>query len=983
MKRFLTKWSISLFLVVGMTASMIAQKTVSGTVTDAANNEALIGANVLVKGSGSGTITDIDGTYSLKVSDGDVLEFSYTGYDPQDVVVGASNTINVSLGAGKLLDEVVVVGYGTQSRRDISGAVTSIKSGDFNGGVISSAENLIQGKAAGVQIINSNGDPGGGVNIRIRGTSSIRSGNGPLYVVDGVPLDGGNINAAGPDLGAGDGAARNPLNFINPADIASMDILKDASATAIYGSRGANGVVLITTKKGTGASQGLQYSASVSSSTITKKYDLLDGPGFVAGATALGGNPATLNKGGSTDWQDQIFRTAISTNHNLSYGGGGAGSNYRLSLGYQDQQGIVKESSMKRYSVRANTSHKMFNDKLVIDAQFTFANVKDQQAPMSDNAGYEGSVLGAALSANPTQNVRGTDGKFIQPGNDQRNPVAWLAYHDDRANLNRMLGSVSATYNISSKLSYKINIGADRSVSVRKAAVSRLFNINDIGGRGRAFNVNLNSANTLLEHTLNYNTKVGANSKFDAVVGYSYQKYDNSNTLIRMQYFKTDDLDQMVNNPQAVNFQANNDAYRVRGGASIDELQSFFGRVRYVINDKYDFSGTLRADGSSKFGKNNQYGIFPAFNLGWRLSEEEFVPELFSNLKLRAGWGITGNQEFGGGNQIFRNRYNDDGNVEIVAFANPDLKWETTDQINIGMDYELSDGKIYGSIDFFTKSTSDLLVKTFSAQPAPQEFVWENLTGQVKNTGIEFSIGSELVKRDNFKWNINGNLTYIKNLVQNTGRSIQTGEINGQGLSGAFAQLIEDGQPLYSYYLRTFEGFNAEGLNIYKDNEAITFVGKSPLPKLTLGLTNSFNFGKLDVSIFVNGMFGHYIYNNTSNAFFSAGSLGNARNSTTDIPGNGEKQTNSADASTRFLEKGDFLRLQNMTIGYNVPMSNKTIKGLRLYVTAQNLLTFTSYTGQDPEVDTNKAIKGIPSAGIDYLAYPRARTFTFGANVNF
>jgi len=877
----------------------------------------------------------------------------------------------------------VVVGYGTQSRRDISGAVTSIKSGDFNGGVISSAENLIQGKAAGVQIVNSNGDPGGGVNIRIRGTSSIRSGNGPLYVVDGVPLDGGNINAASPDLGAGDGAARNPLNFINPSDIASMDILKDASATAIYGARGANGVVLITTKKGTGASQGLQYSASVSSSTITKKFDLLDGPGFLAGATALGGNPTTLNKGGSTDWQDQIFRTAISTSHNLSYGGGGAASNYRLSLGYQDQQGIIKESGMQRYSVRANTSHKMFNDKLVIDAQFTFANVKDQQAPISDNAGYEGSIIGAALSANPTQNVTSSDGKFIQPGNDQRNPVAWLAYHDDQSNLNRMLGSISATYNISDNLSYRLNFGADRSASTRKAAVSRLFNINDIGGRGRAFIINLNSANTLLEHTLNYNTKIGDNNRFDAVVGYSYQKYDNANTFIQLQRFKTDDLDQMVNNPQAVDFQNNNDAYRVRGGAGVDELQSFFGRVRYVINDKYDFSGTLRADGSSKFGGNNQYGIFPAFNLGWRLSEEEFVPDLFTNLKLRAGWGRTGNQEFGNGNQLSRKRYNNDGNLEDASFANPDLKWETTDQVNIGLDYELSDGKIYGSVDFFTKKTSDLLVRTFAAQPAPQPFVWENLDGQVKNTGIEFSIGSELVKRDNFSWNINGNVTYIKNIVENTGRSIQTGAINGQGLSGAFAQLIADGQPLYAYYLRTFEGFNSEGLNIYKDNEAITFIDKSPLPKLTLGLTNNFNFGNLDVSVFLNGMFGHYIYNNTANALFSAGSLGNARNTTTDVPGNGESKVNSADASTRFLEKGDFLRLQNMSIGYNIPMSNKTIRGLRLYVTAQNLFTFTGYTGQDPEVDTNKAIDGVPSAGIDYLSYPRARTFTLGANVNF
>ncbi|MBK8517970.1 MAG: SusC/RagA family TonB-linked outer membrane protein [Saprospiraceae bacterium] len=984
MKSFLTKWSFSLLLLVGTTAAVISQKTISGVVTDAANGEALIGANVLLKGTATGTITDINGSYSLKASVGDVLVISYAGYSDQMVTVGQSSTINIALAAGKLLEEIVVTGYGTQSRRDISGAVTSIKSGDFNGGVISSAENLIQGKAAGVQIVNTNGDPGGGVNIRIRGTSSIRSGNGPLYVVDGVPLDGGNINAGSPDLGAGDGASRNPLNFINPADIASMDILKDASATAIYGARGANGVVLITTKKGSSsASQGLQYSASVSSSTITKKFDLLDGPSYIKGAVALGGNATTLNKGGNTDWQDQIFRTAISNNHNLSYGSGSSASNYRISLGYQDQEGIIEETSMKRYTVRANTSHKMFNDKLIIEAQFTYANVKDQAAPLSDNAGYEGSVLGAALSLNPTQNVVDSKGAFIQAGNDQRNPVAWLAYHDDRSNLNRMLGSVSATYNISSSLSYKLNFGADRSASSRKAAVSRLFNINDIGGNGRAFILNLNSENTLLEHTLNYKTNLGVNNRLDAVVGYSYQKYDNSSTSIRMQRFKTDDLSQMINNPQAVNFQNNNDAYRVTGGASIDELQSFFGRVRYVINDKYDFSGTLRADGSSKFGGNNQYGIFPAFNIGWRLSEEEFIPDVFSTLKLRAGWGRTGNQEFGGGNQISRKRYNNDGNLEDASFANPDLKWETTDQLNVGIDYEFNNGKLFGSIDFFNKKTNDLLVRTSSAQPAPQPFVWENLKGNVKNTGIEFSLGSELVRSSNLVWNINGNVTYIKNEVQNTGRRIQTGAINGQGLSGAYAQLIADGQPLYAYYLRTFQGFDAEGLNIYKDNEAVEFVDKSPLPKLTLGLTNNFKFGNMDVNIFFNGMFGHYIYNNTANAFSSGGGLANGRNAFTNIPGNGESGVNSADASTRFLEKGDFLRLQNLTIGYNVPMSNATIKGLRVYLTAQNLLTFTGYSGQDPEVDTNKAIDGVPSAGIDYLSYPRARTFTVGANVNF
>jgi len=977
-----------LALCVVVSFGLSAQRTVSGTVTDVETGEALIGANILAKGTSAGTTTDIDGSYSLEVpDDATTLVVSYIGYVTQEVEIGASNVVDVSLQSGSVLDEVVVVGYGTVKKRDATGAVATLKAEDFNVGVINSPEQLIQGRAPGVQITSSSGEPGAGVNIRIRGTSSVRSNNNPLFVVDGVPLNSGSISAGGSDSGAGVSSARNPLNFINPADIESIDILKDASATAIYGSRGANGVVLITTKSGLGkAGQGVSYSGNVGFSEVTRRYDLLSADEYRSALSEIGANVAELDQGADTDWQDEIFRTALTTEHNLAFGGGSDNSSYRFSFGYLNQDGVVENSGMTRYTGRLNSTHTMWDDRITINTFLTVANVLDQNPLITNNSGFEGDLLGAALIANPTQPVFDADGEYIQPGVDRRNPVAILDLSSDNTNTLRVLGSVSAGVKITDNLTYRFNLGMDRSQSQRRFAASPDLVFGNFTGRGYArFDNNLNSS-TLLEHTLNFSKDIGSSSSIDLLAGMSYQEFTVQGDYLQATEFRVSDVQSILNNLQSSDIGKAGNQNRIGSFREKDELQSFFGRVNYNISDKYLLTATVRADGSTKFGENNRYGIFPSAAFAWRLIDEPFFPEnLFYDFKLRVGYGVTGNQEIPNGLAIRRQRYGDNGALNDVSFGNPDLQWESTEQLNIGIDFGLSKGRILGTLDFFRSSTNNLLIRQFSAQPAPTPFTWLNLTGaDVINSGVELGLGIVAVEKADFRWNIDYNFTYIDNIVEGDIGLINTGEVNGQGLTGAFAQRIADGQPLYSYYLRTFEGFDAEGFNIYADNEAVTFVDKSPLPDFTMGLSNSIVYKNWDFNFFFNAVFGTWVYNNTANAFFTKGALANGRNVTKDVVTNGESNINAPDASTRFLEDASFIRLQNMSLGYSIPVENsKVFQSLRFYITAQNLFTITEYTGQDPEVDTNKALNDVPSLGMDYTAYPRARTILFGVNTTF
>lgn len=973
----------------------VAQRTVKGKVTDAESGEGLIGATITVVGTTRGATTDIDGNYSVEVPAGSTqLRFAYTGYAEQVIDLTASNVVEVALKPGTVLDEVVVIGYGAVKKNDATGAVASISAKDFNRGVIVAPEQLMQGKVAGVQVTTSSGEPGAGVNVRVRGTTSVRSGNNPLFVLDGIPLSGDDTQASGPDAGFGTSSPRNPLNFINPDDIASIDILKDASATAIYGSRGANGVVIITTKKGLQGKGALNYNYSLGVSKLANRYDLLGRDAFLKAYEGFNGAAATqsLDGKGDTDWQDEVFQTAMTHTHNLSFGGAAAGADYRFSFGYQNQEGIVKESGMAKYNVRFNTSRKFINDRVTLGANIMMANINDDNAPISNNSGFEGDLMGALLKANPTQKVKNDKGEFVQLSNTEPNPSAMLEYTKDFTKTLRTLGGITGEVQILKGLSFKTILGFDRSLSNRKSAYSKLLNVTSVSGIGRLFINDVEIDNRLWENYFTYTKKMDR-LNFNGVVGYSYQRFDIATRGVEYANFATNDLDLMINNVASANQGKIGSAAGRNSTNVVDELQSYFGRATFDYADKYLLTATLRADGSTRFGGDNKYGYFPSFAFKWRLGAESFMPEALSSLGLRLGYGITGNQEIPHNLYQARQRYNgwdiDNGGASVtggglgdVAFANPGLKWETSKQLNVGLDFSLAQGRVTGSLDFYKKNTDDLLIQVVSAQPAVAPFVWKNLDADVQNQGFELGLNIVAVDNGNFSWTLSPNFSYNKNEVKNFSGLINTGAINGQGLTGAFAQRIAEGQPLFAFFVRDFAGYDNEGISVYNDGDFQQFIG-SPLPTIYTGLGTNLSYKNFDLGLNFYGQFGNKIYNNTANAFFTAGSLANGRNVTTDVPGNGESNLNAPDVSTRFLEDGGFIRFNNATLGYTLQPRNSAISSLRVYLTGQNLAVFTNYSGQDPEVNINKAIDGVPSLGIDYTAYPRARTFIVGASVSF
>ena len=981
-------------LVVGATSVALAQTTIRGTITDADTGEPLIGANVLVVGTSTGTITDFDGNYELTVPAGsDQIRVSYTGYSPQDIAIVAGVTdYSPTLSSGELLDEVVVVGYGTVKKTDLTGSIASVGERDFQAGIISNPEQLIQGRVAGVQITENSGEPGGGVNVRIRGTTSVRAGNGPLYVVDGVPLAGNETVRGNDGFGDGASAPRNPLSFINPSDIESISVLKDASAAAIYGARGANGVVIVTTKSGRGGNTGVDLNVSVGASSPANTLDLLEAGEYVAAAVAAGADPASADGGFATDWQDVIYRTGLTQNYSLGFGGGSANSNYRFSLSYLDQEGIVENTGLERFTGRISAYNSFLDELADVRVSLTASRINDEFAPITNNAGFQGSLIGAALQANPTLPIYeggNADNGFLQ-SQDFRNPAAILEYFDDNARTNRVLANVTGGLNFTDNLRYQVTFGYDASTGVRRTSRDRrLFVGNGDAGAGVFDGVQAvgttENRNVLLEHTLSFNTDLGDNP-LGFVVGYAFQDFNNS--FVGAQSIRStlpndeDTFSDPTFNLGAVEDPANIQAFS--DGGSYD-LQSYFGRANYTIADKYLLTATVRADGSSRFGENERYGIFPSFSAKWRLSEEDFIPESVYDLALRVGWGVTGNQEFPSNlSALAVTSYNNTGGNSLVSLPNPDLKWEETSQLNVGLDYGFAGGRILGSLDFFNKVTSDLLF--IAQQPAPtpgSAFTYVNLDGEVINTGVELSLDGRIVDNADFSWQTILTGSYINNEVRGVNSIVNTGAINGQGLSGAYAQRIADGQPLFAYFLREFEGYDSEGLGIYANNGALAFVG-DPLPDANVGLANNLRFGDVDVSLFLQGVFGFQVYNNTANAIFLKGNLRNGRNSTQDNADSPESPNNFGEASTRFLENGDFVRIQNLSIGYNIPTAGmNNVSRMRVYLTGQNLYTFTGYSGYDPEVNTDKSIDGVPSLGIDYTSYPRARTFLLGLNVGF
>ncbi|WP_394750352.1 SusC/RagA family TonB-linked outer membrane protein [Spongiimicrobium salis] len=980
------------FLLIGafLCFGIAKGQEVSGTVSDA--NGPLPGASVLVKGTSNGTQTDFDGNYTLSnVASDAVLVFSYIGYSTQEIPVNGQTTINVTLQENAdELDEVVVVGYGTTTKRSTVGAVESVKAEEFNKGVIVNPQQLIQGKTAGVQISATSGEPGAAVNVRVRGTASVRSQNNPLYVVDGVPLNGGNTSpgTGGGNTDIGSAGSLDPLSFLNPNDIASIDILQDAASTAIYGSRGANGVVIITTKRGTTGRSILEFSSTMSVGYIPNQPDLLSREQFLEAQNIISGGTFT-DRGFNTDTNDVIFRTSFTQNYNLAYGGGGENGNYRLSFGYQDQEGEVEDSSFDRLTARFNATQRFFDDKLTLNTQATISNIETQRPPITNNPNARGDLLSAAIGFAPDQSLftEGDPGGFTQPSAERRNPLALLELNRNVSSTLRSLVNISGNYKFTENLSLNTLVGLDKSTSAGSSATSRNFNSGPTLNTGRVTLQEFDLTNVTWESYLNYNKGFGEDI-LDVVLGHSYQEFVTRTSFIEGAGFETTDLFLMVNNiARAEGFAANTSLQR-------DELQSFFLRTNYSLNNKFNFSGTIRVDGSSRFGGDNRYGTFGAVGASWALDQEEWFPEFFDRFKLRANWGVTGNQEGLGSNQFTqRERFNTGntdgtrGNVGFVAFDNPALKWEENRQLSIGVDFAFLDSRVSGSLSYFNRTTTDFLLQVNSAQPAPQPFIFGNVDGDIVNKGVELTLNATPIQTDEFNWDLNFNIGYTDNVLENyDGPAIDAGQINGPGLTGAFSQRLANNQPLFSFFVRDFQGLDADGANIFSNNGSQIFVGESALPDVTLGFTNNFSYRNWDLSLFFNGQFGQSIYNNTRNAFQTIPNLSQGRNVTTDVLAlvGVENSFNPQSVSSRFLENGSFLRLQNLTVGYNFDITEDSVfSAFRLFLNAQNLFVITDYSGQDPEVSTDRTLNNLPSLGIDLTSYPRPTTISFGVNASF
>ena len=785
-------------------------RVITGKVTDKKDGSPLVGVSVVaVPSSGMGTVTNPDGQFKVTVTAAtQALSFSLIGYDKIEVKLGSKTAVNVQLEPStKSLSEVVVVGYGSQRVKDATGSVASLGAKDFNKGVVSTPEQLLQGRIAGVQVTPASGEPGGSASVNIRGSSSIRAGNDPLYVIDGVPIDNSGTSNSGSTTNAlGSTTARNPLEFINPNDIENISVLKDASASAIYGSRGANGVILITTKKGY-KGQGIQFSENTTLGTTASRYKLMNPTEFLLAVNNTGANAQAVNAGSSTDWQDQIFRAAISQNANLSFGGGNEKSNYNVSFGYDNQNGVVKNSGMQRLSGRLAGSKKVWDDKLKLDANIFLSNVKNTYAPIGDNSGFQGSLIGAAIIANPTYPIKNADGSYYADGSSI-NPVELLNLIDDSDNINRIIASFGATLKLAKNLSYKISFSDDYQSAVRTSwydpnlhnlngnDVVRGIQVSQISGSGRGQIQNVDKTTIVTEHTLNYDVELPKNSKLNLLAGFSYQKstINNWNQVA----WNTSTSGVLVKDISKFK-----NTLPIFGDTTKSELQSFFGRVNYSFQDKYLITATLRTDGSSRFGANNKYATFPALAFRWKIMNESFAPKgIFDDLSVRLGYGQTGNQEIPPYASLAITQNNLDGSKTVITNANPNLKWETTTQTNGGIDFAFAHNRITGSVDYFNKKTKDLLFLQDYAQPAANSHRWVNLPGDVLNKGVEIGINVAAIKHKSFTWDISTNLSFISNKVENFGNAnVNTGAINGQGLSGAYGQTTIRYIPLNCQYL--------------------------------------------------------------------------------------------------------------------------------------------------------------------------------------
>ena len=979
-------------------------RSVTGTVTDQ-NARGVPGVTVTVKGTSTATQTDGSGFFRINAPENATLVFTSVGYGTQELNIGTRTTVDASMTASNAnLAEVVVIGYGTTRRRDLTGSVASVQPKDFNKGPITNPDQLLIGKVSGLQIINTSGQPGAATIVKIRGNNSIRSGNTPLYVIDGVPLDGRNARPGFNASGVGTTPDVNPLIFINPADIASIDILKDASASAIYGSRGANGVILVTTRKGASGAARIDVGASFGVSNVMRKIDVLDAAGYRSALTSF--SAPKSDSGATVDpFKEILHKNAPTQNYSISFGGGNENGRYRASFLYADQDGIIRKSNLTKYVGSFNGGYKFLDKRLSLDFNVIAANVGETVAPISNDAGSTGNIISLALIWNPTLSLRRSNGLYNQSNpSGQVNPMALSDAYNDNINTTTLLGSIAAGYKITNDLEYKMLVGLNYSTGLRQVEIQGWIKATggNADGKGIAGVLNNRLVSRTITHTLNYNKQITSALNLSALVGYEYwaTRYEGNGTTTYEFNLNTDQAKITPHYHYYNNLQAGNQG-NLRTFAFKDpsvELQSYFARAVFNLRDKYLLTATFRSDGSSKFGANNKYAYFPSIAGAWVISNEDFLKNngLFNSLKLRLGWGQTGNQAFNPVDAALQPAiYNGFNSTTIVHYGNPDLRWETVTSTDAGIDFTLLKGRLWGFVDYFNKKTTDPIVDFPVSQPTSGGTLFKNMDGKehptvgytpkawVTNKGVEVSLGVAIIEKKDLMWNITTNWTFVKNrFVSPELASVpfvkNTGGLHGQGSSGAYGQVIANDQPIDVFYLPQFLGFDkATGIAQYSSGPQ--FSG-DPNPNVYYGFTTEVGVKKVNLTLNFHGNLGNMIFNNTAMSVLNISNIVGGRNIASSLVGNGENTANAITPSTRFLEKGDYLKLGNATLSYRLGDLGRFFRSGNIYLSGSNLFVISKYKGFDPEVNIDKTLNGIPSLGIDYIGYPTARTVILGVN---
>ncbi len=991
MKKLIFKQIILLaFLLISFPA-LSQEIEVSGKVADAETGEPLPGVSIVLVGTQQGTTTDMDGNYSIRVPEDATLEFSFVGYYPQEIAIEGRSTINVQLEKKvEELEEVVVIGYGQVRKEDATGSLSKISTEDFQKGAITSPQKLLQGKAAGVQVTTGGGAPGSGTQIRIRGASSLTASSDPLIVIDGVPMSTEGISGM-----------RNPLNSINPSDIQDITVLKDASATAIYGSRATNGVIIITTKGGKEAQPLMvNYQGKFSVNQRTNEIDVLNADEFSSLIKEKFPRSDSILGTANTDWQDEIFQTALAHHHNLSLSGGLENLPYRASVGYSNEEGILKTSNLDRSTMALKLTPTLLDDHLDVDFSIKGMHIKNRFA---DNG-----AIGSAVSFDPTKPVKDPDSPYggyytwtTSTGNPNTiaptNPVALLQQREDESTVNRAMGNLKLDYQLHflPDIRATVKLGYDYSKSDGTVFVPRdaawEYDPSPTKTSGSITDYSQEKKHEIMDFYLHYNKEIPSiQSNVKVMGGYSWEHFWQEN------FDKT--LSLPAEDPSMVRDTTDAADYFT----TEHYLVSFFTRVNYTLKDRYLLTFTLRQDGTSRFSEENRWGLFPSVAFAWKMKEETFLKDVdaVNEMKLRLGYGVTGQQNIAGnypyfaqytystptaqyqfGDEFLRTIRPEDYNVK--------LKWEETTTYNMGIDYGLFDNRLLGSLDFYYKKTEDLI----NTVPVPAGTNFTNLiisnVGSLENKGVEFSVTGRPIVEENLFWEVSTNLSYNKNEITKLTTSddpdyqgVLTGGISG-GV-GNRIQIHSVGHPLNAFYV--FEqvydenGDPISGLYVDRNEDGkITeddrYRYHDPTPDVSLGLSSRVNYMNWDFSFSARAEFGKYVYNNISSnhTFYEerVGATGFLRNATSDI--NDFRFQNAQYKSDAYIENGSFFRLDNIEVGYSFEQMFSEKSHMRVYTTLENPLLITGYSGLDPEI----------ANGIDNNFYPRPTIFLLGINLEF